>query len=135
MKILAALLLGLGLYTSSLAQISTLVIQNKLVIPQNPQEEIIPITKDELGKVKWISSLLGEVQGYTILFKCTWNGEISLFTKKINNNTLDENIKKRLLEVPEGTHIYLDEVNIRIGKKKNKIMEVDKHYEFILVDK
>ena len=125
MRTVTLVLATLFLCLSSFSQISTIVIKNKLVIPENPQKEVISITRKELGNVELITSKLGEITQYTIYFKLDSN----LFMKTVTTNMLEPNIKNRILMIKDGSHFGFDKVLIQLPGNKGTIT---KTYEFIL---
>lgn len=125
MRTVILVLATLFLCLSSFGQISTIVIKNKLVIPENPQKEVIPITRKELADVELITSKLGDIEQYTIYFKLDSN----LFMKTVTTNILEPNIKRRILMIKDGSHFGFDNVLIQLPGNKGTIT---KTYEFIL---
>jgi hypothetical protein len=128
MRLIIVILFAVLFTLPGYGQISTIVIKNNLVIPENPQEEIIKISKKELSNVEFITSKLGEVTGYSIYFKMD---KTNLYIKTLEVNSFELSIKNHLLAVDAGTHFMLENVTIKMPNKKGM---VSMNYEFILED-
>lgn len=128
MRALLTLFFAICFTICGFSQISTIVIKNNLVIPENPQEGVIKISKQELSNVEFITSKLGEVMGYTIYFKMD---KSNLFIKTLEVNSMETAIKNHLMAVESGTHFILENVTIKMPKKQGM---VSMNYEFILED-
>jgi hypothetical protein len=130
MKHVLIFVLAVCTYMPASAQISTLVLKGKLLIPENPGESI-RITRDELLKVGQITSKLGEIESYSIYFVCYPKGEKSLFIKNVNDNSFSSGITKNILNNEAGSEFFLDSVLIKMPKKKELI---SMSYKFVLTD-
>ncbi len=94
---------------SSFCQSATVTSDNKLLVNTTSDETIWTISKADFGKVKALVSKAGEVQSYAIAFM--WNE--SYFSKKEQNNAMEQTIMDKILLTPTGTKIYFDEIKIK----------------------
>jgi hypothetical protein len=80
----------------------------KLIVPGEPTSATMSVSKSLLSKIQGLVCKTGEIKGYTISFKINED----LFSKRMENNSLDSKVVDKLLTLPVGANFYLYDISI-----------------------
>lgn len=121
------ILLGITLLFAGIhgyAQTATIIDENILWIPAEPETNRFTITKTEMQKVESINSEIGTIEGYNLTFKM---GNI-LYVKDMDTNTIHPKSKELFIQSGAGAILHL---RVMIKDQKSDAI-IKMKYEFIL---